>query len=91
MLRHLYVQMQAGFPRYAVPEAIPQGKYTILMTELRETPDTAPAGWLWVVTDRALLMEYAAGTIADPTPAGYQTALNIAAKVISTIARRDGR
>lgn len=87
MLSYFYTQLQDEFPRYAVPECIPQGKYAILIAELRETPDSAPAGWLWEITDRTLLMDYAAGTTTET----YLVALDIASRVLSAITRREGK
>lgn len=90
MLRHFYTLLQDAHPRYAVPEAIPCGDYTILMTELRDTPDApAPAGWLWEVTDRSLLLEFAAGTVGIPGCKGYQHALDIATRVLPTLVKQE--
>lgn len=87
MLSLFHSQLQDAFPRWAVPEVIPQGKYAILISELRETPDAPLTGYLWQITDRSLLMDFAAGTTTE----SYGVALDIASRVLSTIAKSEAR
>jgi hypothetical protein len=92
MIAQIYHQLLPALPPHGVHDCIPCGNYAILIIELREDQDTtAPDGWLWEITDRSLLMDYAAGSIGIPGCTGYQKALEVAQQVLSAISHRERR